>query len=123
MNMMYVEPTSQYKFVAKPVPSENIAVPLVGDGASGAVATSNLIVPVAASTATNPLPPTNTATHFLAPEHVQNKTLNRQVSTNAPSGPQGQGLTYDGKRMRKAVQRRTVDYNSSVIRYLEVGEF
>lgn len=121
MNMMYIEPTSQYKFVAKPVPSEN-TLPVASDAPSGAVATSNVVVPVVASTG-NPLPPTNTATHFMAPEHVQNKTLNRQVSTNAATGPQGQGLTYDGKRMRKAVQRRTVDYNSSVIRYLEVGGF
>ena len=27
---------------------------------------------------------------------------------------------FDGKRMRKAVIRKTVDYNSAVVRYLEV---
>lgn len=31
-----------------------------------------------------------------------------------------QNLMFDGKRMRKAVHRKTVDYNSSVIKYLEV---
>ncbi|XP_056148810.1 pre-mRNA 3' end processing protein WDR33 isoform X2 [Lampris incognitus] len=30
-----------------------------------------------------------------------------------------QQLTFDGKRMRKAVNRKTIDYNPSVIRYLE----
>ena len=33
-----------------------------------------------------------------------------------------QNVTYDGKRMRKAVYRKTVDYNSSIVNYLEVGE-
>ena len=28
---------------------------------------------------------------------------------------------FDGKRMRKAVIRKTVDYNSAVVRYIEVG--
>lgn len=31
-----------------------------------------------------------------------------------------QQLTFDGKRMRKAVNRKTIDYNPSVIKYLEV---
>lgn len=31
-----------------------------------------------------------------------------------------QNVTYDGKRMRKAVYRKTVDYNSSAVNYLEV---
>lgn len=30
-----------------------------------------------------------------------------------------QQLTFDGKRMRKAVNRKTIDYNPSVIKYLE----
>lgn len=103
--MMYVEPTSQYKFIAKPTTSEgNLAV----DGTS----TTNIVTNVV-----NIQPSTNTATHFQAPEHLQNKNINRQVSANAAPG-----LTYDGKRMRKAVQRRTVDYNSSVIRLLEVRD-
>ncbi|XP_070560840.1 pre-mRNA 3' end processing protein WDR33-like [Ptychodera flava] len=29
------------------------------------------------------------------------------------------GMAFDGKRMRKAVHRRTIDYNASCIRYLE----
>jgi hypothetical protein len=27
---------------------------------------------------------------------------------------------YDGKRIRKAIQRRTVDYNSDILRYIQV---
>jgi hypothetical protein len=34
-----------------------------------------------------------------------------------------QPLVFDGKRMRKPVARKTIDYNSSVVRYLEVGYF
>lgn len=29
-------------------------------------------------------------------------------------------VMFDGKRMRKAVHRKTVDYNSAVVQYLEV---
>lgn len=32
-----------------------------------------------------------------------------------------QVVEFDGKRLRKAVTRKTVDYNSSVIKYLEVS--
>lgn len=28
---------------------------------------------------------------------------------------------FDGKRLRKSVMRKTVDYNSSIVRELEVG--
>ncbi len=31
-----------------------------------------------------------------------------------------QRMIFDGKRMRKPVQRRTVDYNSVMMQYLEV---
>ena len=34
-----------------------------------------------------------------------------------------QGIMFDGKRMRKAVHRKTVDYNSAVVKYLEVSKF
>lgn len=34
-----------------------------------------------------------------------------------------QVIEFDGKRLRKAVTRKTVDYNSSVIKYLEVSKF
>ncbi|KAI8614129.1 hypothetical protein BC830DRAFT_1128995 [Chytriomyces sp. MP71] len=30
--------------------------------------------------------------------------------------------TFDGKRMRKAIQRRTIDYNSVVFKHLEVNK-
>jgi hypothetical protein len=29
-------------------------------------------------------------------------------------------MVFDGKRMRKAIQRRTVDYNHSVARWMQV---
>ncbi|XP_037830345.1 pre-mRNA 3' end processing protein WDR33 [Kryptolebias marmoratus] len=46
----------------------------------------------------------------------------RQVFYKRPDIAQQQAmqqLTFDGKRMRKAVNRKTIDYNPSVIRYLE----
>ena len=30
------------------------------------------------------------------------------------------GLTFDGKRMRRSVQRKTVDYNAPICQYIEV---
>ena len=35
-------------------------------------------------------------------------------------GSSHQRVIYDGKRMRKPIQRKTVDYNSLIIHYLEV---
>ncbi|XP_034410638.1 pre-mRNA 3' end processing protein WDR33 isoform X1 [Cyclopterus lumpus] len=46
----------------------------------------------------------------------------RQVFYKRPDFAQQQAmqqLTFDGKRMRKAVNRKTIDYNPSVIRHLE----
>lgn len=46
----------------------------------------------------------------------------RQVFYKRPDFAQQQAmqqLTFDGKRMRKAVNRKTIDYNPTVIRYLE----
>uniref|UniRef100_A0A8C9WPS4 WD repeat domain 33 n=1 Tax=Scleropages formosus TaxID=113540 RepID=A0A8C9WPS4_SCLFO len=46
----------------------------------------------------------------------------RQLFYKRPDFAQQQAmqqLTFDGKRMRKAVNRKTIDYNPSVIRYLE----
>lgn len=48
----------------------------------------------------------------------------RQVFYKRPDFAQQQAmqqLTFDGKRMRKAVNRKTIDYNPSVIRHLEVN--
>lgn len=36
-----------------------------------------------------------------------------------PNQAAGQVVMFDGKRMRKAVHRKTVDYNSAVIKYIE----
>ena len=135
--MMYVDPTSQYKFVAKSTPpvatSDTTSTINTGDNAAGSAAEN--IVPVVVQA------PSNDATHFQAPEHAQKQAALAQnaANTSVPVSPgqvvppagqvlapgqaagiPGQGLTYDGKRMRKTMQRRTVDYNSSVIRFLEV---
>lgn len=48
----------------------------------------------------------------------------RQLFYKRPDFAQQQAmqqLTFDGKRMRKAVNRKTIDYNPSVIKYLEVS--
>jgi hypothetical protein len=136
--MMYVDPTSQYKFVAKSTPtvptSDTTSTNIAGDNAAGSAAEN--IIPGIAQT------PPNNATHFQAPEHAQKQAALAQTAGTlavpiSPSqvlpspgqiippgqaaGIPGQGLTYDGKRMRKTMQRRTVDYNSSVIRFLEVS--
>lgn len=47
----------------------------------------------------------------------------RQVFYKRPDFAQQQAmqqLTFDGKRMRKAVNRKTIDYNPSVIKHLGV---
>ena len=66
-----------------------------------------------------------------APPQLQ-KPINYQPQQNVaqpqqnPADPNkdpsqaGQVVMFDGKRMRKAVHRKTVDYNSAVIKYLEV---
>ena len=33
--------------------------------------------------------------------------------TGTPLGPDGQPVEFDGKRLRKTMMRKTVDYNSS----------
>lgn len=38
-------------------------------------------------------------------------------------GPGGAESEFDGKRLRKSVMRKTVDYNSAIIKMLEVGCF
>lgn len=42
-------------------------------------------------------------------------TLSMPMNSSGETG----GVQFDGKRMRKAVVRKTVDYNTSVIKYLE----
>lgn len=39
-----------------------------------------------------------------------------------PGAPVGR-MVFDGKRMRKPIQRKTVDYNSTVIKYLEYRKY
>ncbi|EDV24170.1 uncharacterized protein TRIADDRAFT_26233 [Trichoplax adhaerens] len=50
-------------------------------------------------------------------QNAQQPTLYRQRFYTRPMAQSA--LVFDGKRMRKAVQRRTIDYNASVIRQLE----
>ena len=40
---------------------------------------------------------------------------------NYSGGGGGGKIVYDGKRMRKAVTRRTIDFNASIIRGLQVS--
>lgn len=37
-------------------------------------------------------------------------------------GPAGPDSEFDGKRLRKSVMRKTVDYNSAIIKMLEVNK-
>lgn len=58
------------------------------------------------------------ANKFQAP-NFQAKAQVYYPNNNRPHVQQVQGIEFDGKRLRKAVTRKTVDYNSSVIKYLE----
>lgn len=49
----------------------------------------------------------------------QNQIMSMDPNKDPNQAP-GQVVMFDGKRMRKAVHRKTVDYNSAVIKYLEV---
>ena len=44
----------------------------------------------------------------------------KQLEANPEATIAGQNVLFDGKRMRKAMHRKTVDYNSAVIQYMEV---
>lgn len=135
--MMYVDPTSQYKFVAKT--AVNVPPPEASSTSSNITNDAATVTTKDSTSPTTVQAPPNTATHFQAPEHAQKQAVLLQNAGNASgtvqsgqiplaagqlaqgvAGIPGQGLTYDGKRMRKTMQRRTVDYNSSVIRFLEV---
>jgi hypothetical protein len=35
----------------------------------------------------------------------------------------GPGANFNGKQIRKSIHRKTVDYNASVVKYLEVSSF
>ena len=62
---------------------------------------------------------------FQAPPQLQSKPFinlkgtNHHYQTHNQMSATQQG-TFDGKRMRRAVYRKTVDYNCSVINYIEV---
>ena len=65
----------------------------------------------------------NTSDH--GGQHSGPPDRTRQTSGNVPNTVQMNSgevmnVQFDGKRMRKAVVRKTVDYNTSVIKYLEV---
>ncbi len=48
----------------------------------------------------------------------ENENVGREKENAVPVIPPR--IIYDGKRMRKPIQRKTVDYGSTVIKYLEV---
>ena len=47
-------------------------------------------------------------------------SANRETSGSSGYRIPAHKMVYDGKRMRKAITRRTVDFNASVIRALQV---
>ena len=76
----------------------------------------------------NPPPPTNMAAKPIPPPGTQPISATRQTPQEVPVqdpkgmafGGRNQPITFDGKRMRKAVMRKTIDYNAAVIKHLEV---
>ena len=58
---------------------------------------------------------------FQGPPQLQSKPFINFRQAAPVMNPAGSmGMAFDGKRMRRAVYRKTVDYNCSVINYLEV---
>ena len=52
------------------------------------------------------------------PGHVFRPRFPKNNNADDPMSPM-----YDGKRMRKAIHRKTVDYNPSILKYLQVNYF
>lgn len=60
------------------------------------------------------------------PAPKQHQNFYRPFNANFVRGPGGLPMTqddFDGKRLRKSVMRKTVDYNAACIRALEVRFF
>lgn len=53
--------------------------------------------------------------------HHYNKGFNYKNYHNFKHGMQAHQDDFDGKRLRKSVMRKTVDYNSSIVKALEVS--
>lgn len=53
------------------------------------------------------------------PFYIPKSQQNHNMPQTNPTGLSG--AMFDGKRMRKAVHRKTIDYNSSVLKYLEAS--
>lgn len=80
-----------------------------------------------------PPPPVNLAPKPMAAQSTGNNPVSastrqpQELATQDPKGPgfggRNQPITFDGKRMRKAVMRRTIDYNASVIKLLETRKW
>lgn len=67
--------------------------------------------------------PHQNAQHLQQPPRQNIQPQQNQIPLDPNKDPNqapGQVVMFDGKRMRKAVHRKTVDYNSAVIKYLEV---
>ena len=56
---------------------------------------------------------------FHGPPQLQSKPFINLKANGPQTSTATQGM-FDGKRMRRAVYRKTVDYNTSVINYIEV---
>ena len=72
------------------------------------------------------IPPPSTKPTFFRPYHLRpNGVIGSQSNVSTVTAGQvalAANLDdFDGKRLRKSVMRKTVDYNSSIIRALEVS--
>lgn len=131
--MLANEQVSQFKFIAKTLPN----VVASDTTSSGVIASLTPGPSIENATPNASHGAVNSTHHFQAPEHAQKQAVMSQAIVSVPESPSqilptsvaqatvvagvpGQGVFYDGKRMRKTMQRRTVDYNSSITRYLEV---
>lgn len=64
--------------------------------------------------------------HFQPQQGYQPRPFNPNFHHNKPFYKYKHGMQvqddFDGKRLRKSVMRKTIDYNSSIVRALEVSK-
>lgn len=103
--------------VNMPPPTMNIPPPNM----SGPPAMPNLSVPPPGM----PGVPGQFPPRFDNRNNFNNRNFFKPFQSFGPRGPLGPMTLedFDGKRLRKSVMRKTVDYNSSIIKALEVSSF
>lgn len=57
------------------------------------------------------------------PNFHHHKPFYKSYNNNNKHGGMQTQDDFDGKRLRKSVMRKTIDYNSSIVRALEVRKF